>query len=106
MKGKAVHIIHVYEDFLWAMGDKSGPPELESISDDEYEEEEAEEEEEEGAQQDETKPSEPEQSNDTQELTQKLKETSVTDTKQLTTSGNNLMNRRQSSHTGINNGKQ
>ncbi|OAD04325.1 hypothetical protein MUCCIDRAFT_161076 [Mucor lusitanicus CBS 277.49] len=86
MKGKAVHIIHVYEDFLWAMGDKSGPPELESISDDEYEEEEAEEEEEEGAQQDETKPSEPEQSNDTQELTQKLKETSVTDTKQLTTS--------------------
>jgi translation initiation factor 2D len=40
MKGKAVHIIHVYEDYLWAMGDKSGPPELQDISDDEYEEEE------------------------------------------------------------------
>lgn len=44
MKGKAVHIIHVYEDFLWAMGDKSEPPELQDISDDEYEEEEVEEE--------------------------------------------------------------
>lgn len=38
MKGKAVHIIHVYEDYLWSMGDKSGPPELLDISDDEYEE--------------------------------------------------------------------
>lgn len=43
MKGKAVHIIHAYEDYLWAMGDKSGPPELQDISDDEYEEDEAEE---------------------------------------------------------------
>ena len=45
MKGKAVHIIHVYEDFLWAMGDKSEPPELQNVSDDddEYEEDEAEE---------------------------------------------------------------
>jgi translation initiation factor 2D len=43
MKGKAVHIIHVYEDYLWAMGDKSGPPDLQDISDDEYEEEETEE---------------------------------------------------------------
>jgi translation initiation factor 2D len=40
MKGKAVHIIHVYEDYLWSMGDKSGPPELQDISDDEYEEDE------------------------------------------------------------------
>lgn len=40
MKGKAVHIIHVYEDYLWSMGDKSGPPEHLDISDDEYEEEE------------------------------------------------------------------
>lgn len=40
MKGKAVHIIHVYEDYLWSMGDKSGPPELLDISDDEYEEDE------------------------------------------------------------------
>ncbi|CEP07922.1 hypothetical protein [Parasitella parasitica] len=39
MKGKAVHIIHIYKDFLWAMGDKSEPPDLESISDDDYEEE-------------------------------------------------------------------
>jgi translation initiation factor 2D len=39
MKGKAVHIIHVYEDFLWSMGDKSEPPEMQDISDDEYEEE-------------------------------------------------------------------
>ncbi|ORY95679.1 hypothetical protein BCR43DRAFT_493418 [Syncephalastrum racemosum] len=45
MKGKAVHIIHVYHDHLWAMGDKSEPPELETISDDEYEEEEGEDEE-------------------------------------------------------------
>lgn len=45
MKGKAVHIIHVYHDHLWAMGDKSEPPELEHISDDEYEEEDGEEEE-------------------------------------------------------------
>lgn len=36
MKGKAVIILHVYNDFLWAMGDKSGPPELKDISDDEY----------------------------------------------------------------------
>ncbi|KAI7891532.1 uncharacterized protein EV154DRAFT_464103 [Mucor mucedo] len=40
MKGKAVHIIHVFEDYLWSMGDKSGPPELLDISDDEYEEDE------------------------------------------------------------------
>lgn len=45
MKGKAVRIIHVYEDFLWAMGDKSEPPEIHDVSDDEYvEEEEADEE--------------------------------------------------------------
>ncbi|RCI04594.1 hypothetical protein CU098_011374 [Rhizopus stolonifer] len=43
MKGKAVHIIHVYQDFLWSMGDKSDPPQLEHMSDDEYEEEEGEE---------------------------------------------------------------
>ncbi|KAI8340097.1 hypothetical protein BC941DRAFT_419368 [Chlamydoabsidia padenii] len=36
MKGKAVIILHVYNDFLWAMGDKSGPPDLKDISDDEY----------------------------------------------------------------------
>lgn len=36
MKGKAVIILHVYNDFLWAMGDKSDPPELKDISDDEY----------------------------------------------------------------------
>lgn len=40
MKGKAVNIIHVYEDYLWSMGEKTEPPELQSISDDEYEEEE------------------------------------------------------------------
>ncbi|KAI9473486.1 MAG: hypothetical protein EXX96DRAFT_488456 [Benjaminiella poitrasii] len=34
MKGKAVHIIHVYHDYLWAMGDKSSPPELGHISSD------------------------------------------------------------------------
>ncbi|GAN03392.1 eukaryotic translation initiation factor SUI1 family protein [Mucor ambiguus] len=85
MKGKAVHIIHVYEDFLWAMGDKSGPPELESISDDEYEEEEVEDEGDGEAQQDETKPSEPEQSNNIHEMTQKMDAASVADTKQLTT---------------------
>ncbi|KAI8991996.1 hypothetical protein BDF20DRAFT_847680 [Mycotypha africana] len=34
MKGKAVHIIHVYEDYLWAMGDKSAPPELKKVEDD------------------------------------------------------------------------
>ncbi|KAL9558325.1 hypothetical protein MBANPS3_000948 [Mucor bainieri] len=85
MKGKAVHIIHVYEDYLWAMGDKSGPPELESISDDEYEEEEVEEGVDGGAQQDETKPSEQEPSNDANELTQKTEQASIADTKQLTT---------------------
>ncbi|CAO0798618.1 unnamed protein product [Mucor circinelloides] len=88
MKGKAVHIIHVYEDFLWAMGDKSGPPELESISDDEYEEEEEEEEETAEEEQDQ-KPSESEQLNETNALAQKMEETSITDTKstakQLTT---------------------
>ncbi|KAI9323122.1 hypothetical protein BX666DRAFT_1883530 [Dichotomocladium elegans] len=26
MKGKAVHLIHVYRDYLWTMGDKSDPP--------------------------------------------------------------------------------
>ncbi|CAO3585977.1 unnamed protein product [Absidia cylindrospora] len=40
MKGKAVIILHVYNDFLWSMGDKSSPPELKDISDDEYVEEE------------------------------------------------------------------
>ncbi|KAI8070209.1 hypothetical protein BDF21DRAFT_344872 [Thamnidium elegans] len=40
MKGKAVNIIHVYEDYLWSMGEKTEPPELQTISDDEYEEEE------------------------------------------------------------------
>lgn len=40
MKGKAVRIIHVYEDYLWAMGDKSEPPEMHDVSDDEYVEEE------------------------------------------------------------------
>ncbi|KAG1171588.1 hypothetical protein G6F70_006871 [Rhizopus microsporus] len=39
MKGKAVHVIHVYQDFLWAMGDKSEPPGLEQ-ADDESEQEE------------------------------------------------------------------
>lgn len=34
MKGKAVLIIHVYQDYLWAMGDKSDPPEMKEISDD------------------------------------------------------------------------
>jgi translation initiation factor 2D len=38
MKGKAVHIIHVFKDFLWEMGDKSEPPEALDVSDDEYEE--------------------------------------------------------------------
>jgi translation initiation factor 2D len=43
MKGKAVNLIHVYQDCLWAMGDKSDPPNLESIkrpenSDDEEDE--------------------------------------------------------------------
>ncbi|KAI8096873.1 uncharacterized protein BX664DRAFT_377996 [Halteromyces radiatus] len=40
MKGKAVYVLHVYHDFLWAMGDKSEPPEMKDISDDEYMEEE------------------------------------------------------------------
>jgi translation initiation factor 2D len=31
MKGKAVNLIHVYQDFLWALGDKSNPPEIDSI---------------------------------------------------------------------------
>lgn len=39
MKGKAIHLIHVYHDALWAMGDKSDPPEMKALSDDEYEEE-------------------------------------------------------------------
>jgi translation initiation factor 2D len=44
MKGKAVNLIHVYQDSLWAMGNKSDPPNLESIersedSDDEEDEE-------------------------------------------------------------------
>ncbi|KAI8145920.1 hypothetical protein BJV82DRAFT_602744 [Fennellomyces sp. T-0311] len=34
MKGKAVHLVHVYRDYLWAMGDKSDPPEAVDISDD------------------------------------------------------------------------
>lgn len=87
MKGKAVHIIHVHEDFLWAMGDKSGPPELESISDDEYEEEEDEEGEEE---------QEHGQSKDTNVITEKMEEISIAtptapataNSKQLTTNGN------------------
>ncbi|KAI8345301.1 hypothetical protein EDC96DRAFT_521710 [Choanephora cucurbitarum] len=45
-KGKAVHVIHVYHDYLWSMGDKSDPPQLQVDSnDDEYEEEVQEEEE-------------------------------------------------------------
>lgn len=28
LKGKAVHIIHVYKDHLWAMGTKAEPPDL------------------------------------------------------------------------------
>ncbi|KAG0177515.1 hypothetical protein DFQ29_004745 [Apophysomyces sp. BC1021] len=47
MKGKAVHIIHVYHDHLWAMGDKSEPSEFYDMSDDEYQEEEKDEHEEE-----------------------------------------------------------
>ena len=44
MKGKAVNLIHVYQDCLWAMGDKSDPPNLQSIeraedTDDEEDEE-------------------------------------------------------------------
>lgn len=39
MKGKAIYLIHVYHDALWAMGDKSDPPEMKALSDDEYEEE-------------------------------------------------------------------
>lgn len=31
MKGKAVNLIHVYQDFLWALGDKSNPPDMDSI---------------------------------------------------------------------------
>jgi translation initiation factor 2D len=31
MKGKAVNLIHVYQDFLWALGDKSDPPNLEAL---------------------------------------------------------------------------
>lgn len=31
MKGKAVNLIHVYQDCLWALGDKSDPPNLQSI---------------------------------------------------------------------------
>lgn len=51
MKGKAVHIIHVYQDYLWKLLDKSDPPELEHLSDGEYEDDE---EEEEGAEAEET----------------------------------------------------
>ncbi|KAI8639833.1 hypothetical protein BD408DRAFT_420803 [Parasitella parasitica] len=77
MKGKAVYIIHVYKDFLWAMGDKSGPPELESISDDEYQEE---------ADEEETT----EQTKDTDVIVEKTQEISITpdtttSSKQLTT---------------------
>lgn len=43
MKGKAVHIIHVYQDYLWKLLDQSDPPELEHLSDGEYEDEEEEE---------------------------------------------------------------
>ncbi|KAF7727001.1 hypothetical protein EC973_008114 [Apophysomyces ossiformis] len=44
MKGKAVHVIHVYHDYLWAMGDKSEPAEFQNTSDDEsYQEDETEE---------------------------------------------------------------
>ncbi|KAI8989353.1 hypothetical protein BDB01DRAFT_718788 [Pilobolus umbonatus] len=32
MKGKAVHIIHVYKDFLWALGTKAEPAEIEEIT--------------------------------------------------------------------------
>ncbi|KAI9275983.1 hypothetical protein BY458DRAFT_489044 [Sporodiniella umbellata] len=33
MKGKAVHILHVFQDCLWSMGDKSEPPEIPQDSD-------------------------------------------------------------------------
>lgn len=39
MKGKAVHLLHVYRDYLWAMGDKSDPPDMKDMSEDEDEEE-------------------------------------------------------------------
>ncbi|CAO3615572.1 unnamed protein product [Cunninghamella echinulata] len=45
MKGKAVFIIHVYQDFLWSMGDKSDPPEMKELSDDDDDNEERSEEE-------------------------------------------------------------
>ncbi|ORZ10863.1 hypothetical protein BCR42DRAFT_333177 [Absidia repens] len=60
MKGKAVIILHVYNDFLWSMGDKSDPPELKDISDDEYVDEDEEKDEEDNQpseQQDHSKPS-------------------------------------------------
>ncbi|KAI8390842.1 uncharacterized protein BYT42DRAFT_554517 [Radiomyces spectabilis] len=40
MKGKAVHIIHVFHDYLWSMGDKSEPPELQVGSESDTDEEE------------------------------------------------------------------
>lgn len=72
MKGKAVHVIHVYEDYLWSMGDKSTPPEFEGVSDDEYEEEEEAE--------DKDNRNQTDIVNTTEELPEKT---------QLTTSGNN-----------------
>lgn len=42
MKGKAVNLIHVYQDHMWTLGDKSDPPNLESLQsadDDESEDE-------------------------------------------------------------------
>ncbi|KAG1472283.1 hypothetical protein G6F56_001634 [Rhizopus delemar] len=45
MKGKAVNILHVFEDCLWAMGDKSEPPEIPQDSDSDEDESEEEEEE-------------------------------------------------------------
>ena len=39
MKGKAVHIIHVYKDYLWAMGEKSDPPDTHGALNDEVGEE-------------------------------------------------------------------
>lgn len=80
MKGKAVHIIHVYEDFLWSMGDKSELPEMQGISDDEYEEEEEEDKPEASINKDETPAAAPEE-------TPKAEVKEVSNVKQLSTEG-------------------
>jgi translation initiation factor 2D len=85
MKGKAVHIIHVYEDFLWAMGDKSEPPELQDVSDDEYEEEEASEENPEIANTEEPPTNATATTNEETEIPEKSEQT--TSVKQLSTNG-------------------